>query len=26
LIDPLGVRDLAPIAPWTTVMRLQFGL
>ena len=26
LIDPLGVRDLAPTAPWTTVMRLQFGL
>jgi len=26
LIDPLGVRDLAPIALWTTTMRLQFGL
>jgi phosphate-selective porin OprO and OprP len=26
LIDPLGVRDLAPVSPWTTVMRLQFGL
>jgi len=26
LVDPLNVRDLAPIAPWTTLMRLQFGL
>ena len=26
LVDPLDVRDLAPVAPWTTLMRLQFGL
>jgi phosphate-selective porin len=26
LIDPLGVRDLATLAPWTTVVRIQFGL
>jgi phosphate-selective porin len=26
LIDPLGVRDLAPVAPWTALARLQFGL
>jgi phosphate-selective porin len=26
LVDPLHVRDLAPVAPWTTLMRLQFGL
>jgi phosphate-selective porin len=26
LIDPLGVRDLAPTAPWTALARLQFGL
>jgi phosphate-selective porin len=26
LVDPLGVRDLAPVAPWTALARLQFGL
>ena len=26
LVDPLGVRDLAPTAPWTALARLQFGL
>jgi len=26
LVDPLGVRDLAPAAPWTALARLQFGL
>jgi hypothetical protein len=26
LIDPLGVRDLAAVAPWTGLVRLQFGL
>jgi phosphate-selective porin len=26
LVDPLGVRNLAPVAPWTALARLQFGL
>lgn len=26
LIDPLGVRDLAPAAPWLALARFQFGL
>ena len=26
LIDPVGVRSLAPTAPWTALARLQFGL
>lgn len=26
LIDPLGVRDLAPATPWIALARLQFGL
>jgi hypothetical protein len=26
LVDPLAVRDLVPIAPWTAIARLQFGL
>jgi hypothetical protein len=26
LIDPVGVRDLAPAAPWLALARFQFGL
>lgn len=26
LVDPLGVRELVDIAPWTSLLRVQFGL